>query len=90
MPCPSAAAISRRAAKQGWTEDPREVPQQASDAALIADLTATAATDAQRDTTAVVLAAAESAAESDGAIGGGGATKREVSKVVSSALPGCL
>lgn len=55
----SAAAVSRRAAKQGWTRDLREVIQQATNAALIADLTATAATDAQRTATDVVLADAE-------------------------------
>lgn len=52
---PSYAEISRRAKKQGWTKDLREVIKQATDAALLRE----AVTEAQKDVTQTVLVTAE-------------------------------
>lgn len=51
----SYATISRRATKEGWTKDLREVIRQATDAAILRD----AVTGAQKDATETVLVAAE-------------------------------
>lgn len=53
------AEISRRAKRDGWTQDLRSVVRQATSAALIAETTKTLAQEAQTETTNSVLAAAE-------------------------------
>lgn len=52
---PSYAEISRRARKQGWTKDLREVIKQATDAAVLRE----SVTEAQKDVTETILVAAE-------------------------------
>ena len=52
---PSYAEISRRAKKQGWTKDLREVIKQATDAAVLRETV----TEAQKNVTEAVLVAAE-------------------------------
>lgn len=56
---PSYSQISRRANKEGWTKDLRDVVREATAAAVIRETVAAAATTAQQDATTAVQAAAE-------------------------------